>query len=321
MNIANPYLHSTAPLDLKHRSLKRWATIASLSVATVLIVLKFLAYMVTDSVSMLSSLMDSAFDGIASIATMVSVAHAATPADEDHRFGHGKAEALSAMFQVTLISISALGLAAQSIGQYLAGARTTAATEGIAVSIAAMVATALLLGWQRHVIRRTGSLAIATDHVHYQSDLLVNAAVIAELALDQYAGIAGVDPLLGLAIAVWLGWGAWRASQRAIGQLMDSEWPQEKKDRFIAVLARHPELKGVHDLRTRTAGNRDFVQFHVWVDPNMSLGRAHRIMDEIEVRLAAEFPDTEILIHPEPEGLMDQEGLAAEELLPSDDEA
>ncbi len=311
---------SVTPAAEAH-ALNRSAAFASIAVALGLCLVKGWAARSTGSSAMLGSLADTALDLIASLVTLAGVWVAAQPEDAGHRFGHGKAEALSAMFQVTLISISALGLAAQSIGQYLAGARTTAATEGIAVSIAAMVATALLLGWQRHVIRRTGSLAIATDHVHYQSDLLVNAAVIAALALDQYAGIAGVDPLLGLAIAVWLGWGAWRASQRAIGQLMDSEWPQEKKDRFIAVLARHPELKGVHDLRTRTAGNRDFVQFHVWVDPNMSLGRAHRIMDEIEVRLAAEFPDTEILIHPEPEGLMDQEGLAAEELLPSDDEA
>jgi len=296
--------------------LNRSAAYASIAVALLLVVLKGWAAWSTGSTAMLGSLADTALDLIASVVTLAGVWVAAMPDDEKHRFGHGKAEALSAMFQVTLISISAIGLAARAIEQFVAGGRTEAAGDGIAVSVVALVATAALLAWQRHVIRRTDSLAIATDHVHYQSDLLLNLAVIAALALDQYAGIAGADPLLGLAIAVWLGWGAWSASQRAIDQLMDKEWPQEKKDRFIELLSRHPELKGVHDLRTRTAGNRDFVQFHVWVDPAMSLGKAHRIMDEVEARLAVEFPDTEILIHPEPEGLMDQEGLQAEEVLP-----
>jgi ferrous-iron efflux pump FieF len=183
-----------------------------------------------------------------------------------------------------------------------------------------MAATVLLLAWQRHVIRRTGSLAIATDHVHYQSDLLLNLAVIAALALDQYLGIAGSDPLFGLGIAAWLAWGAWGASQRAIDQLMDKEWPQAKKDRFVEVALRHPELLGMHDLRTRTSGNRDFVQFHVWVDPHMTVRAAHQVMDEVEARLRREFPDVEILIHPDPEGLVDEEGMRAEEVLPHAEE-
>jgi ferrous-iron efflux pump FieF len=296
--------------------LNRSAAYASIAVALLLTALKGWAAWSTGSTAMLGSLADTGLDLIASVVTLAGVSVAAQPDDAKHRFGHGKAEALAAMFQVTLISISAVVLALRAVEQYIAGARTAAAGEGIAVSIVAMVATVLLLIWQRHVIRRTDSLAIATDHVHYQSDLLLNLAVIAALALDQYLAIPGADPLFGFLIAAWLGWSAWGASQRAIDQLMDKEWPQEKKDRFIEVLARHPELKGVHDLRTRTAGNRDFVQFHVWVDPAMTLGHAHRIMDEIEARLMAEFPDTEIIIHPEPEGLMDQEGLAAEEVLP-----
>ena len=223
-----------------------------------------------------------------------------------HRFGHGKAEALAALFQVVLISISAVSLLFHAIQQITVGSRVAAANEGIAVSAIAMTATLALLAWQRHVIRRTGSLAIATDHVHYQSDLLLNLAVIAALVLDQYLGLAGADPIFGVLIACWLGWGAWQASIRAIEQLMDKEWPAEKRAKFIEVLGRHPELRGVHDLRTRTSGNRDFVQFHVWVDGAMTVREAHRVMDEIEDKLIAEFPDVEILIHPDPEGLIDE---------------
>jgi len=297
-------------------ALNRSAAFASISVAFLLVGLKAWAAWSTGSTAMLGSLADTALDLVASLATLAGVWVASQPDDAQHRFGHGKAEALAAMFQVVLISISALGLLFRAIEQLIGGGRTEAAGEGILVSVIAMAATLALLAWQRHVIRRTGSLAIETDHVHYQSDLLLNLAVIAALALDQYAGIAGSDPVFGVAIAAWLGWGAWGASTRAIEQLMDREWAEDKKARFIEVLGRHPELRGVHDLRTRTAGNRDFVQFHVWVDPKMSVRDAHRVMDEIEAKLMAEFPDIEILIHPDPEGLVDEKGIAAEDVLP-----
>ena len=158
------------------------------------------------------------------------------------------------------------------------------------MSLIAIAATLALLGWQRHVIRRTASLAIATDHLHYQSDLALNFAVIGALALDQYAHVEHADGVFGFVIACWLGLGAWRASHKAINQLMDHEWPEEKKQRFIEVLARHPDLRGAHDLRTRTAGNLDFVQFHVTVDPKMTVRDAHRVMDAIEAQLVSEFP-------------------------------
>ncbi|MFC3175139.1 cation diffusion facilitator family transporter [Novosphingobium bradum] len=291
-------------------SLNRSAALASIAVATLLLALKAFAALSTGSTAMLGSLADTGLDLVASIATLAGVWVAAQPDDAQHRFGHGKAEALAAMFQVVLISISALGLALRAVGQLIAGGRTEAAGEGIAVSAIAMAATLGLLAWQRHVIRKTGSLAISTDHVHYQSDLLLNLAVIAALALDQYLGVAGADPLFGLAIAAWLAWGAWGASHQAIEQLMDREWPADKKQRFLEVLARHPELRGVHDLRTRTSGNRDFVQFHVWVDRNMTVSAAHDVMDQIEAKIQAEFPGVEILIHPDPEGHVDA-GLAA----------
>ena len=299
----------------RHALLNRSAALASIAVALLLVGLKAWAAWSTGSTAMLGSLADTVLDLVASLATLAGVWVAAQPADDNHRFGHGKAEALAALFQVVLISISALTLAARAVQQLLGGARTAAAGDGILVSAIAMGATVLLLWWQRRVISQTGSLAIATDHVHYQSDLLLNLAVIAALVLDQYAGLAGADPLFGLAIAAWLVWGAWRASQAAIEQLMDQEWPDHKKARFLEVVARHPELKGLHDLRTRTSGNHDFVQFHVWVDPAMTVAQAHEVMDDIESKLLAEFPGIEILIHPDPEGHVDGSGPAAADLL------
>ncbi|MEO5587811.1 MAG: cation diffusion facilitator family transporter [Novosphingobium sp.] len=300
-------------------ALNRSAALASISVALLLVALKGYAAWTTGSTAMLGSLADTVLDLVASLATLAGVWVAAQPSDTNHRFGHGKAEALAAMFQVVLISISALAIAARAVEQFFAGGRTTAAGEGIGVSAIAIMATLALLAWQRHVIRRTGSLAIRTDHVHYQSDLLLNVAVIVALVLDQYGGIAGSDPVLGLAIAAWLGWSAWGASQQAVEQLMDREWPDDKKERFLQVVARHPELRGVHDMRTRTAGNQDFVQFHVWVGGAMTVRDAHRVMDEIELKLLAEFPGVEILIHPDPEGLVNEQGPAADDVMPHGD--
>ena len=297
-------------------SLTRSAAYASIATALFLIGLKGWAAWRTDSTAMLGSLADTALDLIASVVTLAGVWYAARPADETHRFGHGKAEALAAIVQVMLIAVSATGIAARAIGRLAGGGETAAAQEGIAVSVIAMLATLALLAWQRRVIRLTGSVAIRTDNVHYQSDLLLNAAVIAALVLDQYLGFGLADPLFGLAIAAWLLWGAFRAGAEAVDMVMDREWPEEKRARFLEVLARHPELHGVHDLRTRSSGSLDFVQFHASVDPAMTVAEAHRVMDEIEARLEAEFPGVEVLIHPDPAGLQREEGLAAEELLP-----
>ena len=296
--------------------LTRSAALASIVTAMFLAGLKLWAVWRTDSTAMLGSLADTSLDLVASIATLIGVWIAATPADEEHRFGHGKAEAQASMFQVVLLSISALGLAWRAIAQWLAGGRVAAANEGIAVSLAALAATFALLWWQRRVIRQTGSLAIKTDNVHYKSDLFLNIGVIAALVLDRHLGVAGADPLFGLGIAIWLAWGAWRASSEAIDHLMDREWSDERREQFLSVLARHPELRGVHDLRTRTSGSHDFAQFHAMVAPDMTVAEAHRVMDELEERIEREFPGVEVLIHPDPEGLINETGTAAEELLP-----
>ncbi|EIZ77654.1 cation diffusion facilitator family transporter [Novosphingobium sp. Rr 2-17] len=299
-----------------HASLTRSAAFASIGAASVLLALKGWAAWSTGSTAMLGSVADTALDLVASLATLVGVWIAAQPADDKHRFGHGKAEAITALFQIVLISISAIAIASRAVEELLAGSRVQSASEGIGVSLVAIVVTFALLAWQRHVIRRTGSLAIQTDNVHYQSDLLLNVAVIAALVLDRYAGWSGADPLFGLAIAGWLGWGAWQASEQVLKQLMDHEWPEEKKQRFLEVLARNPDIAGVHDLRTRTSGNHDFVQFHIWVAPDLTVREAHRVMSEIERRLHAEFPEVEILIHPDPEGLVDEAGDAGMNVLP-----
>ncbi|WP_299296928.1 cation diffusion facilitator family transporter [uncultured Erythrobacter sp.] len=287
-------------------SLTRSAAYASIATALFLAGLKLWATARTGSTAMLGSLADTALDLVASIATLVGVSIAAQPPDKKHRFGHGKAESLAAMFQVILIALSAAGIGFRAIIALIEGQRTSAAEEGIAVSVIAIGATLALIAWQRHVLSKTGSVAIRADNVHYQSDLLLNAAVIAALVVDQYMGITGADPLFGLAIAAWLLWGAWGTAREAVDHLMDREWPEEKRLKLVEVAARHPELDSLHDLRTRTSGTRDFVQFHVDLPGEMTVEESHEIIERVEDDLVAHFPDMELLIHIDPVGHVDE---------------
>ena len=298
-----------------HGDLTKRAAIASVSMALFLLALKIFAVTETGSVALLASLADTGFDVLASLLTLFSVRYAAMPADDDHRFGHGKAEALSALFQVILITVSAILIAWRAIMRLGAQEQTAHPEYGIGVSVIAIVATLGLLAYQRHVVRKTGSVAIQADHVHYQSDLLLNLAVIVAIVLDSMLNVRGADPAFGIAIAAWLLWGAYRAAQLALDQLLDREWPEEKRQRFIEVALRHPELRGIHDMRTRSSGVHDFCQFHAWVDPNMTVAAAHDIMDELEQALMDAFPGVEVLIHPDPEGHKDEMGYIPSETI------
>ena len=283
------------------------AAMASVVLALTLLTAKSWAAAETGSTAMLGSLADTALDVIASLVTLAGIRIAALPADDDHRFGHGKAEALVAMAQVVLIALSAVGIAWRGVDRLLNGVRTEAMELGIGVSLFAIAATMLLLVYQRRIIARTGSVAIRADNVHYQSDLLLNSAVIAALVLDQALGVYGADAAFGIAISAWLLFGAWRASSQAVDQLMDREWPQAQREDFLKATRDYPELAGLHDFRTRTSGAHDFAQFHVWVPAHWTIREAHDRMDRVEEALQKRFPGTEILIHLDPEGHTDRE--------------
>lgn len=281
------------------------AALASVAMALMLLAAKGYAAWHTGSVAMLGSLADTALDLLASLVTLYGVKIAAEPADHDHRFGHGKAEALAALFQVVLITASAIGIAWRAVDRLSNPAVNDDASLGIGVSLVAIAATLALLAYQRSVIRQTGSVAILADNVHYQSDVLLNCAVIAALVLEQFVGWSGADPLFGIAIALWLVWGAFKASSQAIDMLMDKEWPEDQRTAFIEVAARQPGIRGIHDFRTRRAGTHDFAQFHMEVDRDLTVAQAHDIVESVERRLRDVFPRVEVLIHLDPEGHVD----------------
>lgn len=278
------------------------AAMASTTLAVTLLGLKIWSAIATGSVSMLGSLADTALDILASLVTLYAVRLAAEPADDQHGFGHGKAEAIAALFQTFLIVTSAIGIAWRGFSELGTGHEPARPELGIAVSLFAIAGTLALVTYQRHIIRATGSVAIAADRAHYSSDLLLNSSVIVALVLDSMLDIRGADPAFGVGIAAWLVWHAYQVARTSIDQLMDKEWPEEKRVRFLKLAESHPELRGIHDFRTRTSGTSDFVQFHVWVDPDMTVSEVHRVMDEIEDKLMAEFPGTEVIIHPDPDG-------------------
>jgi len=305
---------TTAKTAAQHSTHSTRAALASVSLALVLLVAKAWAAYLTDSTAMLGSLADTALDVIASLTTLMGVRIAAQPADLDHRFGHGKAEALVSLAQVVLIAISAVGIMWRAMDRLVHGAETEAMGAGIAVSILAIALTFVLLWYQRQVIERTGSVAIKTDNVHYKSDLMLNGAVIVALVLDQALHVAGADALFGIGIALWLLWGAWRASSEAVHQLMDREWPEEERQEFLDAAAKFEEFRGLHDMRTRKSGTLRFVQFHVWVPAHWTVQEAHDRLDRAEEELQQSFPDTEILIHVDPEGQTDRETLLPQEI-------
>jgi ferrous-iron efflux pump FieF len=281
----------------------RWATYAAVAVATVLIAAKVVAYVLTDSVAMLSTLVDSLLDVGASIINLLAVRHALEPADREHRFGHGKAESIAGLAQAAFISGSAFFLLFQA-GERLLRPRVVENSEaGIAVMALSIVLTLVLVAFQRYVVGKTGSVAISADSLHYKTDLLVNLGVVASLLLAVQLGWLIADPLFAIAIAGYILWGAWQIVRQSLDMLMDREFAEEDRKRIRDLVMAHPEVQGMHDLRTRTSGQQAFIQLHIEMAPEMRLERAHQIADEVMWAIEEVFPNAEVLVHQDPAGI------------------
>jgi ferrous-iron efflux pump FieF len=287
----------------RHIRLRRWATNASVGVAVALMTVKAAAWVATGSVTMLSSLLDSGLDTLASILNLLAVRHAVTPADREHRFGHGKAEPLAGLGQAAFIAGSAALLLFEAAQRLVSPVAVAHAGAGIVVSVVAIVATVGLVRFQSYVVAETGSLAVGADALHYRSDLLLNGAVILSLVLAGQLGWRYADPLFGAAIALWILWSAWQIVRQSLTQLMDRELPDEDRARIRSLAEAHPEVKSVHDLRTRAAGPTSFIQLHLEMDGRMTLARAHEVSDAVEKDILAAFPQAEVMIHQDPEGI------------------
>jgi ferrous-iron efflux pump FieF len=303
---ASSYL-STSPQETAR--LLRLATYASTSVALVLIVAKLVAWGLSDSVSLLATLIDSVLDALASVINLVAVRHALTPADKEHRFGHGKAEALAGLSQSMFIAGSAGFLLLEAGRRIISPIEVEAPGIGILVMVFSIVATLILLGFQRHVIRKTNSTAIKADALHYRTDILVNGSVILALWLST-KGWAGFDALFACGIAIFILYSAWEIITVSYDHLMDRELPDEQREDIKELVLQHSSARGLHDLRSRHSGTMTFIQLHLELDDNLSLLEAHKISDEVEMSLLEAFPGSEIIIHIDPQSVVGHEPMA-----------
>lgn len=286
----------------------RTVAILSVATATILIALKLWAWLASDSVAMLSSLADSGLDAAASLFTLMAVAYAAMPPDEEHRFGHGKAEAFAAMLQAMLVGVSATLIAVEAVRKLFAPEPVQASSLALAVMAISIGLTVLLVTAQTRAIRRTGSVATTGDRAHYLADLAANGVVIVGIIASGLMGLTFVDPLAGLAVAAWLAWSALDVARGGLDQLLDHELSDEARARIRALALEPGGLLDIHMLRTRASGPYIHIQFHADLPPGLSLAEAHRRMVEAEAAILAEFPAADILIHPDPRGEAEPHG-------------
>nr|WP_298682212.1 cation diffusion facilitator family transporter [uncultured Dongia sp.] len=286
--------------------LMRLATNAAVAAAVIMIGLKFYAYLATGSVSLLSTLFDSALDIAASLVNLLAVRHALMPADAEHRFGHGKAEPLAGLVQVAFILGSSLLLLMEVYDHFRHPKPVENPEIGIGIMVLSIVITGGLILLQRHVVKRTGSIAVSADSAHYSSDFLVNFSVIAALVISAEFGIWWTDPLFGLLVAIYIAYTAIRIGRQSFDMLMDREMSDSERARIMEIVKRHPQALNLHDLRTRAAGQDVFIQFHLELPDDISLMAAHVISDAVEAALQTEFPGAEIIIHQDPHAVVER---------------
>lgn len=277
----------------------RAATYASVTTAVLLVGLKLAAWLWTGSMSILASLIDSLMDSIASTLNLIAVRYSLMPADREHRFGHGKAEPLAGLAQAAFIGGSAVFLVFHAIERLRFPRPLQELRIGIAVMVIAILFTTILLVIQRRVINATQSTAIKADALHYGTDVLTNLTVIIALLLAEY-GWHWADSVMAIGVAAYIFYSAARIGYEAVQHLMDRELDAEIQRQILEIARSKPEVRGVHDLRTRQSGQVKFVQLHVELDADLSLEQAHAIADGIEREIAALLPDAEVIIHEDP---------------------
>ena len=292
-------------VDTLEVRLLKLATAAAVLTAATLIVAKLGAYMATESVSLLASLIDSLMDGGASLLNLLAVRYALTPPDAEHRFGHGKAESLAGLAQAAFIGGSGIFLIIEALQRLANPQPLEQIGVGVVVMSFSIVLTTALVVFQRYVIRRTHSTAIKADSFHYATDIVSNGAVVLALLLAQL-GWFGVDPVLALIIAVWVLYCAWKIASEALQELLDRELPTSQREQIITAACAHPRVHGVHDLRTRVSGRMRFIQLHIELDDFLPLHQAHLIADQVEAAILAVMPGSDVVIHQDPLSINDE---------------
>lgn len=290
------------------RQVTGWVTGLSVTVALILTLTKAIVWWMSGSVALLASMADSLLDLTASLTVFFAVRYAAAPADEEHRFGHGKAEAIASVIQAILVAVSAALLVREGVEHVLNPVQIEAQGWAMGVMLLSIVLTTGLLLAQSRALRQTGSVAVEGDRAHYLSDLGANLAVLLAIAGSTFLDWLWLDAAAALGVAAWLAWTAWDVAQNAINQLLDRELPDEERARILALAEADPRIVDVHQLRTRASGPLVHIQFHLGLDPQLTLREAHTILVDCERRLMAAYPAADILIHADPHGVAEPHG-------------
>ena len=284
----------------EHARLLRLATRASVAVASLLIVTKAIAWWLSGSVSMLAGLTDSLLDGVTSFLNLLAVHYALRPADDDHRYGHGKAESLAGMAQALFIAVSAVLIAIQAIERLKHPEPIGAPWIGIGVIVFSLVMTVALLVLQHRVVKATGSNAVRADSLHYRSDLLLNGSILVALVLASF-GWPQLDGWFGLGIAGYILWSAIQIARQSFSVLMDEELPADVSQNMLELACSVPGVLGAHDLRTRISGNIWYVQLHLELPGELTLSVAHDLSDRAAEAIERRYPQAEVLVHADPQ--------------------
>ena len=290
---------SQLPDSTRHARLLRLATRAALAVALTLVVAKALAWWQSGSVSLLAGLTDSLLDSAASLLNLIAVHIALRPTDDNHRFGHGKAEALAGLGQALFIGASAVLIAVQAFKHLHTPPPLGDEWLGMMVMVASLILTGALLILQRYVIARTGSHAIAADALHYRSDMLLNASILIALLLSHW-GWKHLDALFALGIAFYILFSALQIIRGSVRVLMDEELPDQLSQQIETLAAAVEGVRGVHDVRSRDAGAQWFVQLHIELDGHISLDQAHAHCLAVERTICTSYPKAQVLVHADP---------------------
>jgi len=273
----------------------------SIFCVSLIILVKMIGWLKTDSVSILASLVDAILDSISSLINLVALKYALQPPDDEHRFGHNKAEDLAGFTQSAFFGASGIFLMGSCIHRIFSPKPFLSDHIGIIVMVISIILTLLLVMFQTYVLRNTSSKIVEADHIHYKTDLLLNITVIISIFAQQYFATSIFDPLLGSLISIYIISESWKLLKKSFKNLMDEEFEESQKQKIINIIENHPKVISMHHLKTRYAGSKPFIQFHLVMNGDISLNEAHDLSEEIENKLLEIFPDAEILIHQDPE--------------------
>jgi ferrous-iron efflux pump FieF len=283
----------------------RYALIAStwvMATVAILICIKGYAYWKSDSAAVLATFTDSLTDAAISFMMLIALRYSLRPADRDHRHGHGKMEAIAALFQAAFLAAAGLFLVFESLRRFAEPQPVTHQLLGVAVAGIAIVLSLLLVLVQNYCLKRAPSLAVEADQAHYQTDVLLNGSVIITLLVNYYGGPAWTDPACCVVIACYYAWTARKIGLQATDMLMDKELPEAVRTKLKEIIKCHPDILDYHDLRTRKSGMVIHITMDVEIDPELTLHHSHEIIRALEHDILDSYPYAEIIIHADPYG-------------------